>query len=787
MSSALPATFLWGTSNAAYQIEGGWDADGKAPSVWDTAYRNGSLRVRDGADLGRAADEYHRLDEDLDLMRDLGAQAHRFSISWPRVVTDAEGHINESGLDYYDRLVDGLLARGILPAACLYHWDTPQWLEERCGGWMGRESAEQFARYAEIVAQRLGDRVDQWYTMNEPSHPAIAGYVAGFLPPMRSEGARGLDAVHNILLAHGMAVRALRSAKVSGRIGTILSVAGVQPATCNPADVQAAETARRSFDRLMLDPLMGKGHAPLIREQVQADGACREGDMDVIAEPLDILGVNWYSNMYATTPERAPMFFESGNDNEKALHAFSSMLGEGNGVAIVPGPGRRWWSPRGFRQETPGGLRATVEWVHESYPDHPRIIITENGRGTAYPSAAEGLTESTESTESAILAESAGETAEDAGQLQASLNDAVRIRALAHNIRDLHALASEGIAVDGYYVWSNIDNIQWMDGFSERFGLVHVDAATMKRTPKDSFAWYRDVVRHNGDLEALDAPVAEERFDGDVNGIELGDVPNARGIGGLRTVSDHYLRSGFFFRSAGLNFMKPEDAEELRRLGVHTVIDLRDPWEIGTWPYQLDDDIEVLRIGLLGSGVADSGVSGGGGEDDGAGNETGDSTSKPLSARMMQGLASVQLPELYRRIAFDHADKVIAVLQVLARSEGRPVLIHCTAGKDRTGIVSAVLLGLLGVEDALIVSNYAQSAANLTSAFKAAISQSLPGKLGKIANLQGAAAALLASPGETMQGLLNDMRGRYGTVTQYCLANGMSEEEIATLRTLFIE
>ena len=767
MTSSLPQDFLWGTSNAAYQIEGAWDADGKAPSVWDSAFEAGLLHVPDGSDLGIAADEYHRLDEDLDLLGELGAQAHRFSISWPRVITDANGTVNQAGLDYYDRLVDGLLARGVRPAACLYHWDTPQWLEDGCGGWMGRESVDQFVRFTRLMAERLGDRVDQWYTMNEPSHPALAGYIAGFFPPLRREGARGFDAVHHILLAHGESVRTLREEHVVGRIGTILAVTGVQPATGNPEDIAAAERARASFDRLMLDPLMGRGHTPAVRDQVEKDGVCRDGDMEVIAESMDLLGVNWYSSMNATTEERAPLFLEGRASNTAALRGLSSLFGAGHGVAIVPAPGRRWWSAKGFRQETPGGLKKTVEWVHATYPDHPPIIITENGRGMAHPTVTGG--------------------AEDDRQLDECVHDGTRIRALSANIRDLNALAKEGITVHGYYIWSSIDNIQWANGFSERFGLVHVDTATMRRTRKDSFAWFQDVVRHNGDLDALDTPIPQERFEGDVNGVDIAGVPNARGIGGLRTMEGTHLRGGMFLRSAGLNFMTPgKGIDDLHRLGVRTVVDLRDEWEAAAWPYQLDGTIEVVRYPMLGETH--------GATHDAATTGTAADSGQPASRRAMTDPSSVNLPDLYHEIAFGHADRIMTILRMLADNNHRPMLIHCTAGKDRTGVVTAILLGLLDVEDGLITANYAESAGNLTELFKRTIMNNLPANAAKLAasigkdgHLAGAAAALLASPASVMQQLIDDIRTQYGTIRQYCLANGLAERDIDRLRDLFIE
>jgi beta-glucosidase/6-phospho-beta-glucosidase/beta-galactosidase len=194
MTSIFPAGFSWGTGTSAYQVEGAWDADGKAPSVWDT-FQHGGMLTPDGTTGDIAIDQYHRFDEDLDLLQRLGAGVHRFSVSWPRVVTDAAGAVNPRGLDYYERVVDGLLGRGIAPALNLYHWDTPQWLEDR-GGMMSREFADRFSELASVVADRLGDRVAQWFTMNEPTHPSLGAYVAGFLAPNRREGVAGLATVH---------------------------------------------------------------------------------------------------------------------------------------------------------------------------------------------------------------------------------------------------------------------------------------------------------------------------------------------------------------------------------------------------------------------------------------------------------------------------------------------------------------------------------------------------------------------------------------------------------------
>lgn len=764
----FPEGFLWGTSNAAYQIEGAWDADGKAPSIWDIAIHSGQLPVPEGSDLSVASDEYHRLSEDLDLLGEIGAPVHRFSVSWPRIIIDDQKTTNPAGLDYYDRLVDGLLERGIRPAACLYHWDTPQWLEDRCGGWMGRESVDWFTDFTHIMAQRLGDRVDQWYTMNEPSHPALAGYVAGMFPPMRQEGERGFDAVHNILLAHGMSVRALREENVKGSIGVILAVIGMQPATSNPDDIAAADRASYGIDRMMLDPLLGRGHVPTVRRQVEEDGACRDNDMEIISEPLDVLGVNWYSSLNVASTERAPKFYDAAGVGEHAagLRQFGG-IAAGEDSAVVPAPGHRWWDDHGFRQDTPGGLKRTLEWVHREYPDHPRIIVTENGRGMEHRAGA------------------AHATGHDGGGFYDGVHDLTRIAYLTRSIQDLRDIIAGGIDVGGYYIWSSIDNIQWMNGFRERFGLVHVNADSLERERKDSFFWFSKVVESNGAC----VPSSEEAgnnvaapFDGDAAGIVIHGVPNARGIGGLMTVDGHHrLRNGLFLRSAGLNFMTPEGRNDLQRLGVRTIVDLRDSWEVTRWPYEVDG-IEVLRIPLLaGSNPPDG--------------STSDFIFSVAAARL-SGANGEQtsrmgreiLKETYRNIVDNSGSSIAYILTLLAEGNG-PMLIHCTAGKDRTGIVAAVLEAILGVDDESIVSSYAQSAGNLGEAFRKAISSGMldiPNDTTSDGGV-GALAGMLASPASLMREMLGRIRSKHCTVAQYCLDNGMTKEHLEQLRSMFLE
>ncbi|MDQ0647046.1 beta-glucosidase/6-phospho-beta-glucosidase/beta-galactosidase [Microbacterium natoriense] len=480
MTHTFPEGFVWGTATAAYQVEGAWDADGKVPSVWDTAMHTW-LKTPDGTSGDTAIDQYHRLDGDLDILQKLGAGAHRFSVSWPRIITDAKGTINQAGLDYYERMVDGLLARGIAPALNLYHWDTPQWLED-LGGMMERDFAEWLADLATVVGARLGDRVGRWFTMNEPSHPSLGGYVAGFLPPARKEGSAGLVTVHNLLLGHGRSIQALRAAGVKGEIGTILSQSGVAPATSHPDDVRAAERAEHFEGGLFLNPMLGRGHLPEMAATL--GDLIRDGDEEIIAQPMDVLGLNWYSLYSAASVERAAAHL-ADLPPRGAMFAGLAPATAGLGFAVVPAPGLPWGGAH--RQLTPGGLRHALDWVAQTYPDHPDIVITENGVG--YP-----------------------ETADAAGFVQ----DDDRIRYLGWALEELSDAIADGARVRGYHVWTSFDNFQWMAGFAQRFGLVHVDPHTQARTPKASFGWLAEAVR-TGTVP----PVPVEGVAGDHADVEI--------------------------------------------------------------------------------------------------------------------------------------------------------------------------------------------------------------------------------------------------------------------------
>lgn len=462
MSSArFPDGFLWGTGASAYQVEGAWDADGKGPSIWDVAaHSTSTLRPADGTSGDVAIDQYHRLDEDLDLLAQLGAPVHRFSISWPRVLPDGR-RVNTLGLDYYEKMVDGLLARGIQPVANLFHWDLPQALEDE-GGWLSRDTAQRFAQYAQIVADRLGDRVTGWFTMNEPTHPSLGGYVAGLLPPLRRADSAGLASVHHILLAHGLATQALQ-AQVASPVGIILSVSGVKAATDHPDDVAATQLAARFVDGLFLDPLLRGHHIEVL---AAALGDCvREGDLAVIGTKMQHLGINWYSRYAIAAPQRASEHIAQAPPQWQLFATLANQCAP-LGFVIVPEPGARW--SFAHRQITPGGLGEVLRWIAASYPNHPPLIVSENGIGL-----------------------------QDLPGPDGRVDDQERIDFLSFNIADVADVIDDGIDVRGFWVWSAWDNLQWHAGFSQRFGLVHVAQPSLRRTPKASFDWFAELVGLN--------------------------------------------------------------------------------------------------------------------------------------------------------------------------------------------------------------------------------------------------------------------------------------------------
>ena len=444
--TALPAfgaDFLWGTATAAYQIEGAVEAGGRGRSIWDTfSHQPGRIRAGHTGDV--ACDHYHRWDEDLSLAAGLGLTAYRFSIAWPRVQPDGRSAVNPIGLDFYDRLVDRLLEHGISPFPTLFHWDLPQALEDD-GGWLNRDTAYRFADYAALMADRLGDRVPRWITLNEPFIHMAFGYALGRHAPGRTLYLDALPAGHHQLLGHGLAAARLRER--GGQVLLANNCTPVRPAgelPYAPADIVAAASYDAIHNQFFLDPVLTGRYPDLIQEMLAGAGVIHESDLETIAAPLDGLGINYY------TPTR----ISAPTDPDEPLPFVPQPI-DG-----VPHTGFDW-------PVVPSGLGELLVGLRERYgPALPPVYLTENGCSYPDPVDADG-----------------------------QVRDQERIAFLDGHLRAVHQAMTAGVDVRGYFVWSLLDNFEWAEGYTQRFGLVHVDFETQVRTPKSSYHWYADQIR----------------------------------------------------------------------------------------------------------------------------------------------------------------------------------------------------------------------------------------------------------------------------------------------------
>ena len=436
----FPPDFTWGVATAAYQIEGAVHEDGRGDSVWDTFCRQPGA-IRDGQTGDIAADHYHRWPADVALMSELGIGTYRFSIAWPRIQPDGSGAINAAGLDFYDRLTDALLAAGITPMPTLFHWDLPQPLED-AGGWMARDTAERFADYAAVVADRLADRIPMWITLNEPFVVTAFGYALGIHAPGKALMLDALATAHHQLLGHGLATAALRAAGVS-QVAITNNYSPAWPATDGAADVAAAAAYDTLHNRVFTDPLLLGRYPDLSAFGVGAAGlACiRDGDLEIISAPVDALGVNYYNPTRLSALPDSPLPFQ---------------------LEPIPGyPLTNFGWP-----VIPAGLTELLTTLKDRYADQlPPVYITENGCSVA-----------------------------DEPDLNGVIDDQPRISYLDSHIRAVADAMTSGVDVRGYLVWSLMDNFEWGEGYHQRFGLVHVDFESQLRTPKASFGWFRDLI-----------------------------------------------------------------------------------------------------------------------------------------------------------------------------------------------------------------------------------------------------------------------------------------------------
>ena len=458
----FPSDFIWGVAASAYQIEGAWNEDGKSPSIWDTfTHKRGKIKNNENGDI--AIDHYHRYQDDVALMAQLGLKNYRFSIAWTRVLPTGSGTINQAGVDFYDRLVDELLKYNIEPYACLFHYDLPQTLQDQ-GGWPNRDTAFVFADYAHAITERLSDRVKIWMTHNEPWVTAFVGYGFGAHAPGKRNPKSMFKALHHVLLSHGLAAEAVRAAaKQPVKVGITLNLNPVYPATDSESDAAAAQRIDTLLNRIQLDPLL-KGTTPLeelsFQKWIPRD-TIQPGDLEKIHN-IDLLGVNYYSRTVAKHAAWVPflsaiMIQPKGNEYSEMWEIYPKGIYE----LLV-----RVWKDYYSEPIPPAPFPSTEAGARGLGPE---LMITENG--IPVPDILTG---------------------------DGHIHDPRRIKYLRDHLAQVRRAMDDGIPVKGYFHWSFCDNFEWNLGYDKRFGLVYVDYATQKRYIKDSGHWFSQVIRENG-------------------------------------------------------------------------------------------------------------------------------------------------------------------------------------------------------------------------------------------------------------------------------------------------
>ena len=448
----FPKDFLWGAATAAYQVEGAWNEDGKGESIWDR-FAHTPGKIEDGSTGDTACDHYHRWRADIQLMAELGLQAYRFSVSWPRILPTGRGRVQQAGLDFYSRLVDGLLEAGIVPFLTLYHWDLPQALQDE-GGWAARSTAEAYVAYADLLSRRLGDRVKHWITHNEPAVVALNGHANGEHAPGLQDMPTALRVSHHLLLSHGWAVPLIRQNSPDAEVGIALNINSIQPASPSRADRDATLQVDGIWVRWCLDALYGRGYPADVVAGAIAAGhlppagltVVADGDMDAIATPIDFLGLNYYTRSVV----RSQAVPESENLPQTVFQAPASE-----------------WMEMGW-EDYPDGLVQVLGWLHFGY-QAPKLYITENGASFS-----------------------------DGPDASGRIRDLRRLRYLKGHFAAAHRAIEMGVPLAGYMAWSLMDNFEWGRGYTQRFGLVWVDFETQQRIVKDSGLWYQRVIAENG-------------------------------------------------------------------------------------------------------------------------------------------------------------------------------------------------------------------------------------------------------------------------------------------------
>jgi beta-glucosidase len=442
---AFPKDFLWGVATSSYQIEGAWQEDGKGESIWDRfSHTPGRVKNNDHGDI--TCDHYHRWEEDLRLLKDLGVNTYRFSLSWPRIMPDGTGRINQKGLDFYARIIDRLLEYGIQPNVTLYHWDLPQALHER-GGWVARDSVQWFTDYAGVVFKQMGDRVPLWATFNEPWVTAFHGYYTGIMAPGYQDFSKAMQAAHHLLVAHANAVQVFKMLACPGKIGIVLNVSHTIPEANKPEDLLANQRYWDYLNGLYLDPLV-KGHYPeeLMSWIGESAPTIEASDMTISKGSCDFIGLNYYAT-------ESVAYNHSGGLLKLATRSFSSS------------PFNKTSMGWGIN---PDGILALLNVIKEQY-GNPLVFITENGTAMNDQMLPDG-----------------------------QVNDRDRIMYVREHLLKMAEAIEVGVNLHGYYYWSFLDNFEWAHGYDPRFGLVRIDYRNLKRHPRRSFYWYQDVVRANG-------------------------------------------------------------------------------------------------------------------------------------------------------------------------------------------------------------------------------------------------------------------------------------------------